>query len=225
MANLLKFPVVFATVFTPEIFSNFCRNALKSPNISGVVGERGEQSLAWCWHIYVSNYMSSNTADGARLHVRSSIPRRGTRGEPGHCIQLQSSLPPILLCWTCPLRRIHRAMILILIISFHLERSLIQAWQTCVRCIKLTEVGGVAKAREYQILAGGQNTREGGLKVTREEILTTRHLGLLTRDTNVKFSQVKPELSSTKQSGDGQSYPQWTRNLSSVFLPVTGGHN
>ena len=46
MANLLKFPVVFATVFTPEIFSNFCRNALKSPNISGVVGERGEQSLA-----------------------------------------------------------------------------------------------------------------------------------------------------------------------------------
>ena len=95
-------------------------------------------------------------------------------------------------------------MILILIISFHLERSLIQAWQNCVRCIKLR----VAKAREYQIPAGGQNTREGGLKVTREEILTTRHLGLLTRDTNVKFSQVKPELSSTKQSGDGQSYPQ-----------------
>ena len=47
MANLLKFPVVFAPVFTREIFSNFCRNALKSPNISGVVGELGEQqSLA-----------------------------------------------------------------------------------------------------------------------------------------------------------------------------------
>lgn len=86
--------------------------------------------------------------------------------------------------------------------------SLIQAWQNCVRCIKLTEVDGVAKAKEYQIPAGGQNTREGGLKVTREEILTTRHLVLLTRDTNVKFSQVKPELSSTKQSGDGQSYPK-----------------
>ena len=38
-ANLLKFPVVFATVFTQEIFSNFCRNALKSPNISA---ERGD---------------------------------------------------------------------------------------------------------------------------------------------------------------------------------------
>ena len=37
-ANLLKFPVVFATVFTQEIFSNFCRNALKSPNISWVGG-------------------------------------------------------------------------------------------------------------------------------------------------------------------------------------------
>ena len=57
---------VFAIVFTSKIFSNFCWNALKSSNISlcrAAPAAPAGETLAptqWCWHIYVSNYMSSN---------------------------------------------------------------------------------------------------------------------------------------------------------------------
>ena len=76
---------VFAIVFTSKIFSNFCWNALKSSNISLCrAGETPEWAPApaptqWCWHIYVSNYMSSNMTRAG--DVRWSIPKRGWDGD------------------------------------------------------------------------------------------------------------------------------------------------